>query len=36
MVIGGLNYRLGMLEGRLHGYEREEDLIKLVSKKNNE
>jgi ssDNA-binding Zn-finger/Zn-ribbon topoisomerase 1 len=33
MVTGGVNYRLGMLEGRLHGYEREEDLIKLVSKK---
>lgn len=33
MVTVGVNYRLGMLEGRLHGYEREEDLIKLVSKK---
>lgn len=33
MVTGGVNYRLGMLEGRLHGYEGEEDLVKLVSKK---
>lgn len=32
MVTGGVNYRLGMLEGRLHGYEREEDLVKLVTK----
>lgn len=29
----GVTYRLGMLEGRLHGYEREEDLLKLVEKK---
>jgi hypothetical protein len=29
----GVSYRLGMLEGRLHGYEREEDLLKLVQKK---
>lgn len=28
----GTNYRLGMLEGRLRGYEREEDLVKLVQK----
>ncbi len=34
LVSGGVNYRLGMLEGRLHGYDREEDLIKLVRKKN--
>jgi uncharacterized protein with PIN domain len=27
-----INYRLGMLEGRLRAYEREEDLINLVSK----
>lgn len=33
LVTGGVSYRLGMLEGRLHGYEREEDLIKLVNKK---
>ncbi len=26
----GVTYRLGMLEGRLRGYEREEDLLKLV------
>lgn len=30
MMTGGVNYRLGMLEGRLHGYEREEDLIRLI------
>ncbi|HRY59898.1 MAG TPA: hypothetical protein P5096_00780 [Patescibacteria group bacterium] len=28
----GVNYRLGILSGRLKGYEREEDLIKLVNK----
>ncbi len=33
LVTGGVSYRLGMLEGRLHGYEREEDLIKLMGKK---
>lgn len=27
----GTNYRLGMIEGRLHGYEREEDMLKLVN-----
>ena len=26
----GISYRLGFLSGRLRGYEREEDLIKLV------
>ena len=30
LVTSGAMYRLGMLEGRLRGYEREEDLIKLV------
>jgi predicted pyridoxine 5'-phosphate oxidase superfamily flavin-nucleotide-binding protein len=29
----GVSYRLGMLEGRLHGYEREEDLLRLVKDK---
>lgn len=29
----GVNYRLGMLEGRLRAYEKEEDLIKLINKK---
>lgn len=28
----GARYRLGMLEGRLRAYEREEDLLKLVEK----
>ncbi len=30
LMSDGTNYRLGMLEGRLRGYEREEDLLKLV------
>lgn len=30
MFTGGVSYRLGMLEGRLHGYEREEELVKLL------
>jgi hypothetical protein len=29
----GLNYRLGMLEGRLRAYEKEEDLMKLIKDK---
>lgn len=33
LMTDGVSYRLGMLEGRLHGYEREEDLLKLVQKK---
>ena len=33
LMTDGVSYRLGMLEGRLHGYEREEDLLKLVEKK---
>jgi hypothetical protein len=33
LATDGASYRLGMLEGRLHGYEREEDLLKLVNKK---
>jgi len=28
----GINYRLGILSGRLRGYENEEDLLKLVGK----
>lgn len=30
LMTGGVTYRLGMLEGRLHGYDREEDLLKLI------
>ncbi len=33
LMSDGVTYRLGMLEGRLKAYEKEEDLIKLVSKK---
>lgn len=33
LMTDGISYRLGMLEGRLHGYEREEDLLKLVKSK---
>ncbi len=33
LMSDGTNYRLGMLEGRLRGYEREEDLLKLVQEK---
>lgn len=33
LMTDGVSYRLGMLEGRLHGYEREEDLLKLVQQK---
>lgn len=32
LMTDGVSYRLGMLEGRLRGYEREEDLLKLVEK----
>lgn len=32
LMTEGTTYRLGMLEGRLHGYDREEDLLKLVQK----
>jgi hypothetical protein len=32
LTTDGVSYRLGMIEGRLHGYEREEDLVKLVSR----
>lgn len=32
LMTDGVNYRLGILTGRLRGYEREEDLIKLVKK----
>lgn len=32
LMSDGVNYRLGMLEGRLRAYEKEEDLIKLVNK----
>jgi uncharacterized protein with PIN domain len=38
LMSDGTNYRLGMLEGRLHGYEKEDDLVNLVrqqEKKNN-
>lgn len=33
LMTDGTSYRLGMLEGRLHGYEREEDLLRLVKEK---
>ncbi len=32
-LVDGVSYRLGFLSGRLKGYEREEDLIKLYEKK---
>jgi len=32
LMSDGINYRLGILNGRLHGYEREEDLVKLFRK----
>jgi len=32
LMSDGINYRLGLLSGRLRGYEREEDLIKIVKK----
>jgi hypothetical protein len=31
LMIEGINYRLGILTGRLKAYEKEEDLIKIVS-----
>lgn len=31
LTIDGVSYRLGMLEGRLRAYEKEEDLLKLVN-----
>jgi hypothetical protein len=33
LMTSGVTYRLGMLEGRLHGYDREEDLLRLVQSK---
>lgn len=33
LMSDSVSYRLGMLEGRLRAYEREEDLLKLVEKK---
>lgn len=33
LMTEGISYRLGILKGRLRGYEREEDLLKLVTKK---
>ncbi len=32
----GISYRLGILSGRLKAYEREEDLVELISKKTNQ
>lgn len=32
LMSDGVNYRLGMLEGRLRAYEKEEDLVKLLDK----
>lgn len=34
LLSDSVSYRLGYLEGRLKGYEREEDILKLVEKKN--
>jgi len=33
-LVDGVSYRLGFLSGRLKGYEREDDLLKLYEKKN--
>ena len=33
LMTDGVNYRLGMLSGRLRGYEKEEDLLELVQSK---
>jgi hypothetical protein len=33
LMSDGVNYRLGMLEGRLRAYEKEEDLVKLITEK---
>jgi hypothetical protein len=29
-IFSGVTYRLGMLEGRLHGYDQKGDLLKLI------
>lgn len=34
LMSDGINYKLGLLTGRLRGYEHEEDLLKLVKKQN--
>lgn len=34
LMSDGVNYRLGMLSGRLRGYEREEDMLKIVRRSN--
>ncbi len=34
LMTEGASYRLGYLHGRLKGYEREEDLVEIVRKKN--
>ena len=31
LMSGGIDYRLGLLTGRIRAYESEEDLLKLVS-----
>jgi len=33
LMSGGINYRLGILTGRLKAYEREEDLVEIIKKK---
>lgn len=33
MMSEGVNYRLGILSGRLKGYEREEDIVAMLSSK---
>lgn len=35
LMTDGVNYRLGMLTGRLRGYERDDDMLELVQDKNN-
>ena len=34
LMTDGASYRLGMLEGRLRAYEREDDLVNLIQQKN--
>ena len=33
LMSDGIDYRLGILSGRLRGYEREEDLLKIIINK---
>jgi len=36
LMSDGTTYRLGMLEGRFHGYEKEDDLVNLVRQQEKE